>query len=241
MSQHEPAFNVHASVMWLLALMILVQVVRISLPEDWGTWLTLALAFIPARYSGFAELLPGGTIASVTSFVTHTLVHGDWMHLALNGAWLLAFGGAVARRVGTGRFLCFFVFCGVAGALAFLAFNPEAMVPMVGASGAISGLMGGTMRYLFTAVDGGGFSALRDDPRAAPLMPLGRALVDKRVVAVTLVFLLANILAAVGFGSVSESGIAWEAHIGGYFAGLLAFGFFDAPQTQPAEDPTILH
>ena len=99
------------------------------------------------------------------------------------------------------------------------------MVPMVGASGAISGMMGATMRFLFPAVDGGGLAALRDDPRSAPLMSLTTALTDKRVVLVTAVFLVANILAVFGLGSMGVSGIAWEAHIGGYFAGLFASAF----------------
>lgn len=231
MSRHEPMFNVQVSVLALLALMVAVHLVRLSLPEDWDTWLTLALAFIPARYSGFAGELPGGDIAAVTSFLTHTLVHGDWLHLALNGAWLVAFGGAVANRIGSLRFLAFFSLCAIAGAATFLAFHPGAMVPMVGASGAISGMMGATMRFLFTAVDGHGLAALREDPRSAPLMPLAKALRDRRVLLVTLVFLAANVLAVFGIGSVSVSGIAWEAHIGGYFAGLLTFGFFDAPHT----------
>jgi membrane associated rhomboid family serine protease len=51
---------------------------------------------------------------------------------------------------------------------------------------------------------------------------------------VTLVFLLGNVLAVFGLGGVSTSGIAWEAHIGGYFAGLLSFGFFDVPKTGPS-------
>ena len=230
MNQHEPMFNVQSSVLAVLGAMVAVHLVRMGLSADWDTWLTLALAFIPARYSGFAAMLPGGDTATVTSFVTHTLVHGDWVHLGLNAAWLVAFGGAVANRIGTVRFLLFFCLCAVAGAATFLAFNPGAMVPMVGASGAISGLMGATMRFLFTAVDGRGLAALREDPRSAPLMPLRAALTDKRVVLVTVVFLVANILAVFGLGSVGESGIAWEAHIGGYFAGLLTFGFFDAVQ-----------
>jgi membrane associated rhomboid family serine protease len=224
-------FNVQSSVLAVLGAMVAVHLVRMGLSGDWDTWLTLALAFIPARYSGFATMLPGGDTAMVTSFVTHTLVHGDWVHLGLNAAWLVAFGGAVANRIGSVRFLLFFCLCAIAGAATFLAFNPGAMVPMVGASGAISGLMGATMRFLFTAVDGRGLAALREDPRSAPLMPLGAALTDKRVVLVTVVFLVANILAVFGLGSVGESGIAWEAHIGGYFAGLLTFGFFDAVQT----------
>ena len=80
-----------------------------------------------------------------------------------------------------------------------------------------------------------------EDPRSAPLMPLKTALTDKRVILVTAVFLVANILAVLGLGSVSESGIAWEAHIGGYFAGLLTFGFFDAAQTEDSSDRANLH
>lgn len=241
MSRHEPMFNVPGSVLAVLAAMTAVHVVRINLSEDWETWLTLALAFIPARYAGFAAQLPGGDVASVTSFLTHTLVHGDWMHLALNGAWLVAFGGAIANRVGAIRFLLLFAFCAIIGAATFLAFNPELMMPMVGASGAISGLMGATMRFLFTAIDGGGLAALREDPRSVPLMPLKAALTDRRVVVVTLVFLIANLLAVFGLGSVGVSGIAWEAHIGGYFAGLLFFAFFDAPQTDDSSGRVFLH
>ncbi|MDH4981512.1 rhomboid family intramembrane serine protease [Hyphomicrobium sp. D-2] len=205
--------------------------------------MTLALAFIPARYSGDASLLPGGDLTAVTSFVTHTMVHGDWMHLAFNGAWLIAFGAAIANRVGALRFILLFFVCGIAGAATFLLFNPALMAPMVGASGAISGLMGATMRFMFTAVDRGGFTALRENPRAAPLMSLRAALQDKRVLTVTAVFLFANVLAVFGFGSVGESGIAWEAHIGGYFAGFLAFGFFDAPQNtnNAGTHNTLLH
>ncbi|MFA5900803.1 MAG: rhomboid family intramembrane serine protease [Hyphomicrobium sp.] len=241
MSRHEPMFNVPASVLAVLATMVVVHAVRINLGEDWDTWLTLALAFIPARYSGFAAQLPGGDIASVTSFLTHTLVHGDWIHLALNGAWLVAFGAAIANRVGTMRFLLLYAFCAVAGAATFLAVNPGLMMPMVGASGAISGLMGATMRFLFSATDGPGLAALREDPRSVPLMPLKVALTDRRVVVVTIVFLIANLLAVFGLGSVGVSGIAWEAHIGGYFAGLLFFGFFDAPQTDNSSDRVFLH
>jgi len=234
-------FNVPAAVLAVLGLMVAVHVLLQILPEDWNAWLIAALAFIPARYSGYADQLPGGDVTAVTSFLTHTLVHGDWVHLGLNAAWLIAFGGAVANRVGTVRFFLLFGFCAIAGAASFLAVNPGLMMPMVGASGAISGLMGATMRFLFPAIDSEGLAALRENPRSVPLMPLAVALTDRRVVLVTAVFLLANILAVLGLGSVGESGIAWEAHIGGYFAGLLCFGFFDAPQTDDSSGRAILH
>lgn len=239
--RHEPMFNVARSVLVLLAVMVGIHIVRLSLSEDWDTWLTLALAFIPARYAGFSAELPGGDVASMTSFLTHTLVHGDWVHLGLNAAWLVAFGGAVANRVGATRFLLLFAFCAAAGAATFLVVNPGLMAPMVGASGGIAGLMGATMRFLFRAIDGRGLAALREDPRSVPLMSLGAALRDRRVVLVTLVFLLANILAVLGIGTAGLSGIAWEAHIGGYFAGLLFFGFFDAPQTENSSSEPIVH
>jgi membrane associated rhomboid family serine protease len=63
-------------------------------------------------------------------------------------------------------------------------------------------------------------------------MPLATALRDRRVQLVTAVFLAGNVLAVFGLGGVSDTGIAWEAHIGGYFAGLLSFGFFDPGQTR---------
>jgi membrane associated rhomboid family serine protease len=220
-------FNVPASVMAVLGLLVGVHVLRSALPEMWDSWVTLALAFIPGRYDGYAQEIPGGLVASVTSFLTYAVVHGDLLHLAINSAWLLAFGAAVAGRIGTLRFLLFSAFCAIAGALTFLAFNPGLMAPMVGASGAVSGLMGGTMRFLFSALDAGGLRGLREDARNVPLMPLGQALTDRRVLLVTGAFLIANFLATIGLGGIVVGGIAWEAHLGGYFAGLLSMGFFE--------------
>jgi membrane associated rhomboid family serine protease len=234
-------FNVPTAVLGVLAAMVGVHLARQAMSEDWDSWFTLAMAFIPARYDGYADQLPGGSTAMVTSFLTHTLVHGDWVHLGLNAAWLVAFGGAVANRVGSIRFLLLFGFCAVCGAATFLIFNPGLMMPMVGASGAISGMMGATMRFLFPAIDSGGIAALRDNPRMVPLMPISVALTDRRVLGVTAVFLAANVLAVLGIGTAGLSGIAWEAHIGGYFAGLLFFGFFDAPQTDNSSARTNFH
>jgi membrane associated rhomboid family serine protease len=220
-------FNVPGAVLVLLGVLVGVHAMLASLPEDWGSWLTVALAFVPARYAGFAAEIPGGEVASATSFLTYGLVHGDWFHLAINAAWLLAFGGAVASRVGATRFFLFSAFTSIAGALTFLMFNWGLWAPMVGASGAVSGLMGGTMRFMFAAIDGGGLRTLREEPWRVPLMPLAGAITDSRVLLVTGVFVVANFLAILGFGGVSEGGIAWQAHLGGYFAGLLSFGFFD--------------
>lgn len=241
MSAREPIFNAPAAVLAVLVLMAVIHAGRTLLlsPES-DAWLVYALAFIPARYAGLASELPGGELASFTSPVTHMLVHGDIMHLAFNSAWLLAFGSAICQRTGSGRFIAFALFTGIVGAFTFLAFNPEIDAPVVGASGAVAGLMGGTMRFLFSAMDMGGVRLLRDAPRMVPLMPLTRALRDRRVLIVSAIFVLVNLLAWVGLGGdMAPGGIAWEAHVGGYFAGLLAFGHFDAPATtalQPTSD-----
>ena len=239
MSRDEPIFNVPGSVLAVLALLVAVHVLLAALPDAWGNWLLLALAFIPARDSGYASTLPGGEVTAITSFLTYAVVHGSLLHLGFNSAWLVAFGGAVAKRVMALRFLALSAFCTVAGAVTFLALNRGLMAPMVGASGAISGLMGATLRFLFSAIDTDGLRMLRENPESVPLMPLARALTDRRVLVVTGAFILANILGVLGLGGVNVGGIAWEAHMGGYFAGLLAFGFFDRTPSMCLPEPVI--
>lgn len=230
MERREPIFNVPAAVVAVLAVLVGVHVLRQFLSDAADANLVLSLAFIPARYSGMAADLPGGEWAAGTSFLTHALVHADATHLMFNSAWLLAFGGAIALRTGGARFLAFAAACAIAGALAFLALNPGLLAPVVGASGAVAGLMGGTMRFLFQALDRGGVRDLRENPGAIGLMPLGHALRDRRVLLSTGVFLLLNVLAMYGIGTGGAQGpIAWEAHIGGYLAGLFGYGFFDRP------------
>jgi membrane associated rhomboid family serine protease len=225
----EPLFNVPSSVVVLLATLVLVHAVRAVLPEDLDNWVVLAGAFIPSRLTGAAALLPGGEPAIATSFVTHMLLHGNLTHLMFNALWLLAFGGAVALRIGTARFLAFTLFTGLVAVLAFLASSWGETIPMIGASGAVAGLMGGTMRFLFSAMDDGGLWRLREVPRSVRLMPLGVALRDRRVLLSTAFLVGINLIASTGWGVPGESGggIAWQAHLGGYFAGLLGFGLFD--------------
>src|SRR5262245_30185924 len=128
----------------MLGIFVAVHVLRYLLPDEQGAWLTAALAFVPARLTGgVARDLPGGDAATYTQFVTHLFVHGDLAHLSINSAWLLAFGSPVARRTGTARFLGFFSLCGIAGALFYTAVSSNSLSMMVGASGAISGLLGG--------------------------------------------------------------------------------------------------
>lgn len=232
MRQNQPIFNVPNSVLALISIFVIIHLLRQVLPAAEEEWWMIALAFVPARYAGYAAELPGGEIASVSSFITHMLVHADLTHLMFNSAWFLAFGGAIALRIGGARFLAFTAFTGIIGALTFLAFHFGALVPVIGASGAVSGMMGGVMRFMFSAIDHHQFSALREAPRSVPLMSLRQSLTDKRIIAVTVIWLLLNGLAVMGIPGVDTGGgIAWEAHLGGYAAGFFFFGFFDKQET----------
>jgi membrane associated rhomboid family serine protease len=227
MAATEPIFNVPRAVLVAALVMIAVQVVRGLLPDEIDITVLLALAFIPARYSGAAAELPGGYIAGVTSFVTYMVVHGGWMHLLVNVLWMLAFGTAVARRIGARGFFEFSILCGIAGALTHLVFHWGEMAPVVGASAAISGQMAGALRFVFFAKRRPGERA--PDFVGAPLASLTATLRDHRIVAFLIFWVALNAyfgLTSVWVGG-SEGGIAWEAHIGGFLCGLLIFGFFD--------------
>lgn len=231
----EPIFNVHRAVAAMLVALVAVHVVRLLLPAEDDLWLVLAGAFIPGRYGPEAAELPGGELALFTSPFTHMLLHGDWLHLAFNSAWLLVFGGAIAARAGAVRFLLFFVLCGLGGAAAFYLANAGLMQPMIGASGAISGLMGATLRFLLPALDEGGFRRMREAPRSLRLMSLGEALTDRRLLIASAILVVLNLLTIIGFGTAQNSGgIAWEAHLGGFLLGVFTYGLFD--DVSPDED-----
>lgn len=224
----EPIFNVPTAVVVVLALLALVHTAMSQLSDVDDEHLIWVLAFVPARYNGWADQIPGGPLAAWTSFVTHQFVHGDLTHLFINCAWLLVFGSPVARRIGAVRFFVFALVCGIAGALTFMLVRWGEAVPMVGASGAISGLMGAGFRLLLPAIDNGEFHEMRESPRTVRLATLGESFRNRRLMFAVLAFLIVNFLIAFAAPVVTDAaGIAWEAHIGGFFAGLLLLGAFD--------------
>jgi len=235
MAAGEPILNVPRGVSGAAALMAAVQLIRGLLPDEVDLTLLLALAFIPARYSGAAAELPGGYLTCVTSFFTYMVVHAGWLHLVVNVLGMLAFGSAVARRVGDRKFVVFSVMCGVAGAVTHLVCHFGEMAPVVGASAAISGQMAGALRFVFTAQPSPARRA--PDFLSAPLMPLGETVRDPRILLFLALWVAINAyfgLSAVRIAG-QEGGIAWEAHIGGFLFGLLTFGFFDT-ESRPTEE-----
>jgi len=238
----EPLFNVPAVVTMLLALMALIHAVRVYvLTENQDIDVLLTFAFIPARYDSSALLQgwPGGLGAQIWTFVSYALLHANWVHFGVNAVWFLPFGSAVARRFGAPRFLAFFAVTAIAGAAMHLATHAGEQYPMIGASAAISGTMAAAMRFAFQRR--GPLGILRGnetDAYRVPALPLTGVLRDARVLLFLGVWFGINIVFGVGtFPSLTGGEtVAWQAHIGGFLAGLLLFAWFDPAPDLPQYD-----
>lgn len=233
MPSRQPVFNVPPVVLGLAAIMAVIEAARSVLSDDANIEILALFAFIPARYDSAPEIvLPGGIGAQVWTTVTYALLHGGWVHLGMNAVWLLAFGTPVARRFGAGRFLAFCVVTAIAGAAAhYLAF-PGAMVPMVGASAVVSGAMAAAVRFAFT----GGMSPMSHGAMVhRPAVSLLEAFREPRVLVFVAVWVALNLLFGVAISPPGAEGmeVAWQAHMGGFFAGLLLFSLFDPPAPAP--------
>jgi membrane associated rhomboid family serine protease len=220
---------------------VALHLARHLLSADGEARFVLSLAFIPVRYLPEGVGLPGSPWAAWLSPLTHALVHGDLVHLTLNCVWLLVFGSILVRRWGSARLLALAAVAAIAGALCFYLFNPRLAAPMVGASGAISGLMGAAMRLLFSGMAQGGPELLREHPEQIRPMPLGEALRDRRLLSAMAMLALVNLIMAYGIGGLNEPGaLAWEAHLGGFAVGLLAFAAFDRGTGRPLGIDTVV-
>ena len=188
-----------------------------------GTWgiATVAAGVFLLQGAGVVDLdwafWPGRAWepGAAPTWLTHQFLHDGWGHLLGNLLYLIIFGNNVEDRCGTGRFLAFYLLCGVLAAAAQRAGDPSSEIPMVGASGAIAGVMGAYL-VLF--------------PRVRV-----HTLVAMRVVALPAWVLLGFWFAwqvflslpTGGSGAMTGGGVAYLAHAGGFLAGLLLVRLFD--------------
>lgn len=211
MAQREPLFKGPWPV-WTIAGLILASYgfQSLLLTEDQA----LVFALVPA------ELARGYWLPLITAL----FIHGGWAHAGMNAVGALAFGAPAARYLGLGPkgafgFFLLFLVCGVLSSLGYALLHLHDLAPMAGASGAVSGLLGASTRLV---------------ERRSQLSPLA----TRPVVASTAAWIVINaVMGALHYApGIGDVRIAWEAHIVGYFAGLLLIGPFAALFGRPRQD-----
>jgi len=161
-------------------------------------------------------------IITQLSAVTYSFLHGNLTHLGLNMLWLIIFGTPLANRLGSFFFFIFWLFTALVAALIYCGLNSGSQALMIGASGAISGMMGAAARYNFQAAGGVYLPET--------LLSIKQALSSRAVLIVLGSFIAFNLLDAAEqwqMGFAGNMNIAWQTHLGGLLAGFLTIGFFD--------------
>jgi membrane associated rhomboid family serine protease len=220
--QREPMFNMPAVVLAIIGLCVAVYLAQTYvLNRDQQLTLLYNAAFIPVLYTG-----EYGFDAFILSRpFTYTFLHGSLAHVAVNMVWLAAFGPPLANRFGAVRFALFFAATGLAAAALFWVIHPYMEVPLVGASGAISGMMGAAARFGFRIDRSRGQAAFAGVP-----LPFKEVFRSRSVVTFLAVWMIINLATGlVGLGAGGGEQIAWEAHIGGFVVGFFALRLFDRP------------
>ncbi len=186
-----------------------------GLDETGLTRAIYAYGLVPAVLFGTETLPPAvAAIPAELSVITSMFLHGGWMHLIGNMLYLWIFGNNIEDSMGHVRFVVFYLLCGVAAALTQAFQDPASVVPMIGASGAIGGVLGGYIMLY---------------PRAhvLVLIPFGFLLHTMRIPAIAVLgiwFLLQFVQSAMSAGQVG--GVAYGAHIGGFVSGALLIVVF---------------
>jgi membrane associated rhomboid family serine protease len=222
----EPAFNLPPVVLALIGICVAVHLVSSFLLTD-RQFLALLIngAFIPIRYSGQFDL----DISAFTSPLTYAFLHGSIAHLAINMIWLAAFGSPLANRMGALRFLLFWAFTSLAAVALHYVLHMLDQSPLIGASGAISGMMGAAARFGFRIDRSHGRAAFAGAP-----LPIAVCLRSRAVVTFLAIWMIINLVTGlVGFAPGVDDQIAWEAHVGGFLAGFLGIDWFVRKQMLP--------
>ncbi|GGD09767.1 rhomboid family intramembrane serine protease [Pyruvatibacter mobilis] len=231
-----PAFRAPGVLVGLVALLFGIHLARGFLSGEADFQLILTFALFPARYAptvdGAVYSFPGGLWADLWTPVTYAFLHADWLHLIFNSVWLMAFGTPVARRLGAVRFISFYLLCGVIAGVAYAGAQAGSLAPVVGASGAISGVIAGAALFVFERsgpLARFGFDYSAEALRAVPRRPAHKALAGGQALVFSAVWLGLTLLTGlIGLGAAGESAnIAWEAHVAGFIAGILFFPRFD--------------
>ena len=225
-SDDNPRRHLTPYVNWsLIAICVLVFLYQVGLGVEGGEQAVLSLGLIPARLFGYGELPPELIVVPAWATIfTSTFLHGGWLHLGGNMLYLWIFGDNIEDSMGHVRYLVFYLLTAVAAALAQGLIDPSSQIPMIGASGAISGILGA---YIF----------LHPAATVRVFIFLGFFFTVAHIPAwiVLGVWFLIQLVSAAGT-SVSDPGVAFWAHIGGFIGGIALVPFFrrrDVPLLEP--------
>lgn len=200
----------------LIAVCTLVFMYQASLPPQLGELFVYRYGAIPATVFGDAALPPElGAIPPFMTLLTSMFLHGGWMHLIGNMLYLWIFGNNIEDVMGHVRFVIFYITCGMLAVYSHALTDPDSTIPLVGASGAISGVLGAYL-VLF--------------PRAQVLVliPLGiftRLMYVPAGFVLGLWFVMQVLSGGMSLGR-SGGGVAFFAHVGGFLAGIALIGLF---------------
>jgi membrane associated rhomboid family serine protease len=193
----------------LIGLNVLAFLVELGQPSEAALQSFIqAWGVVPREYSVARDLPPTIPLPFWSTLLTSMFLHGGWMHLGGNMLYLWIFGDNLEKVMGAVRFLIFYLLCGVAASFAHIVFGPGSNLPAVGASGAISGVLGG---YLL----------LFPQNRIRVLTRGGIAQVP--AIVVLGFWILIQFINGIGSMAVTSEtgGVAFMAHVGGFIAGLV--------------------
>jgi membrane associated rhomboid family serine protease len=208
--------------MALIALNVLFFVVELMQPSEGALQSFIqAWGVVPHEYSAGRDLAPAIPLPFWSTLLTSMFLHGGWAHLGGNMLYLWIFGDNLEKRMGNLRFLVFYLVCGVAAGLAHILTNARSDMPTVGASGAISGVLGG---YLL----------LFPRNRVRVLARGGVAYVPAWVM-LGLWIVIQFMSGAMAISQTANGGgVAYMAHVGGFVAGMVLVHFFAGRSMRPA-------
>jgi membrane associated rhomboid family serine protease len=203
----EPIFNLPPVVQALCLINIGVFALGLFFPRLMTDNLLYALSFVPARYTGMEPM----GYAGIISPITYMFIHAGWLHISMNLLTLMAFGAGLEKALGTRKMLLFYFATGLCGALLHALVYPHSDAPVIGASGAISGLFGGIMLLMNDTGMMGGLNPVKGFAGYKKLLPV--------------IILWIGVSIFFGFFGMPgvDNPIAWTVHVGGFISGLLLY------------------
>jgi len=209
--------------MIFIALCVIVFLYQASLPQEPGEAFVFQYGAIPSIVFGLASL-PEEVVAipAGLTLLTSMFLHGGWMHLLGNMLYLWIFGNNIEDAMGHAKFVVFYLLCGVLAALSHAVTDPSSQIPMVGASGAISAVLGA---YLL----------LYPHARVLVFLP-GMGMIQVAAGIVLGMWFVTQLVSGGMSVGAAGGGVAFFAHIGGFVAGMALIGLFkrrDVPFLSP--------